>query len=117
VVLILPGTRHATSRVFEHWSPDAVGAAAGGLAEAVEALASGDPARIRAAHHNALLGAALDAYPGFGAFHDMVTDRLGRRPALSGSGSTLYDVPDRGETDEVVARLEGIPARVLALAI
>jgi len=30
---------------------------------------------------------------------------------MSGSGSTLFDVPDEGETADVVARLRELPGR------
>lgn len=110
VVLVLPGTRHDTGRVFRHVTP---GAPHGGLEEAVTALRSGDPARLRAALHNALLPAALAAYPGFAALVAEVTERLGRPPALSGTGSTLFDLPEPAAVEDVLARLDGVPGRVL----
>ena len=110
VVLILPGTLHDTARVYGHVSPSEP---LSGVDAAAAALASGEAKRVRAAHRNALLAAALAAYPGFASFMEEVTRRLGRAPALSGSGSTLFDVPAAGEVDDVLRRLEGLPGRVL----
>ena len=110
VVLLLPGTRHDTARVYGHAT---LAEAHGGLASAVAALAAGDARGLRAAHHNALLPAALAAYPGFAALVEDVTRRLGRAPALSGTGSTLFDLPEPGEVEDVLDRLAGLPGRVL----
>ena len=40
---------------------------------------------------------------------------LGRAPCLTGSGSTLFDVPDPGELEDVVARLVTLPGRRLVV--
>jgi 4-diphosphocytidyl-2-C-methyl-D-erythritol kinase len=115
VVLVLPPQGHATSLVFAHADRRLRAAPRDGLAAAVSALRSGVPERIRDAHHNALAGAAMAAYPPFTRFVSDVERRLGRPPMMSGSGSTLFDVPDLGETDDVLRRLSGLPARTLAV--
>lgn len=118
VVLILPGTRHDTAYVYAH-VPERGSAKAGahgahgGLDAAVSALVRGEAGSLRAAYRNALLPATLDAYPGFGPWAEKVASRLGRPPALSGTGSTLYDLPAPGEVDEVLRRLADLPGRVL----
>ncbi len=71
----------------------------------------GRPARACATHHNDLAEAAIRAYPELLRFTAQVERALGRPPCPTGSGSTLFDVPDRGEADEVVARLARLPGR------
>lgn len=115
IVLILPGTAHETARVYAHARTDAMCPPPGGIRAAVEALASGEPRRIRAAHYNALAVPAGATYPGFSDLASEVERRLGRPPAVTGTGSTLYDVPEVGEGEDVLRRLEGLPARVLRL--
>jgi 4-diphosphocytidyl-2C-methyl-D-erythritol kinase len=66
---------------------------------------------VRAAHHNDLAEAAIRAYPALRDFTAATERLLGRPPCLSGSGSTLFDVPDRGEVGPVLARLAGLPGR------
>jgi 4-diphosphocytidyl-2-C-methyl-D-erythritol kinase len=114
VVLVMPPFGTETARVFEaydRWQ----GGQRGSLEEAVAAVRSGVPERIRAAHRNDLARPALAAYPALRAFTRDVERLLGRPPCLSGSGSTLYDVPDPGGTDDVVARLAALPGRRLVL--
>jgi 4-diphosphocytidyl-2-C-methyl-D-erythritol kinase len=115
LVLILPGTRHDTGRVYAHAdaNPSPRVGPGGGLDAAVAALVAGDAPRLCAAQKNALLPAALAAYPGFAALVGEVTRRLGHPPALSGSGSTLFDLPAPDEVDAVLGRLAGIAGRVV----
>ncbi len=82
-----------------------------GLAAAIAAVQSGDAARIREAHHNDLAQPAMRAYPELLRFTSATERLLGRAPSMTGSGSTLFDVPDRGEVDDVVARLTSLPGR------
>ena len=103
-------------------------APAGGLERAVEALASGDPARIRDAHHNDLAEAAMRAYPDMLRFTSLAERLLGRAPAMSGLGLDAVRRPRpgrgrrRGRADASLARsrgggLHGPVMRRLALAI
>jgi 4-diphosphocytidyl-2-C-methyl-D-erythritol kinase len=112
VVLLLPPFGTETGRVFARVAERLRRAPAGGLERAVDALASGDPARIRDAHHNDLAEAAMRAYPEMLRCTSLAERLLGRAPAMSGSGSTLFDVPDPGEVDDVLARLRPWPGRV-----
>lgn len=113
VVLITPPWGHETARVFRHAGERLRPLAPGGLAAAVAALRSGRPERIRAAHENALALAAMRAYPAFTRFTSEVERALGRPPCLSGSGSTLYDVPDPGEAEAVARRVRHLTSRVV----
>jgi 4-diphosphocytidyl-2-C-methyl-D-erythritol kinase len=113
VVLILPPFGTSTAEVFAHSARRIRPAPPDGLARAVEALRSGEPARVRDAHYNALAGPAMTAYPDLRRYMVEVERRLGRPPMLTGSGSGLYDVPDAGTGEEVLARLEGIVGRQL----
>ena len=74
-------------------------------------MRANDVAALRHAHYNALALSAMRAYPALRAFMTDVERRLGRPPALSGSGSTLFDLPDAGETERVLGALEGLPGR------
>lgn len=115
VLLITPPWGHETARVFRHAGERLRPARPGGLARAVAALASGQPALIREAHENALALAAMRAYPAFTRFASEVERALGRAPCLSGTGSTLYDVPDRGEAQAAALRVRHLtPFVVLA---
>jgi 4-diphosphocytidyl-2-C-methyl-D-erythritol kinase len=110
VVLVLPPFGLATASVFAQVQESGPPRESG-LAAAVAALATGEPARIRAAHRNDLLAPACAASPEFARFHALVETRLGRPPCLTGSGSTLYDLPDPGTAAETLRRLEGLPGR------
>jgi 4-diphosphocytidyl-2-C-methyl-D-erythritol kinase len=112
-VLITPTWGHDTATVFRYAGQRLRPSVADGLALAVQALRSGVPERVRAAHENALALAAMRAYPAFTRFTSEVERALGRPPCLSGSGSTLFDVPDPGETEAVLLRLKHLPARVV----
>ena len=111
VVLVMPPFGTETGKVFARCAERLRRAPVGGLARACEALASGDPGAIRAAHHNDLAEAAMRAYPELLRFTSRCERALGRAPCMSGSGSTLFDVPDRGEAADVVARLRDLPGR------
>jgi 4-diphosphocytidyl-2-C-methyl-D-erythritol kinase len=111
LVLLLAPFPTATAKVFGRVAERVRKAPPGGLARAVEAVASGVPARIRDAHHNDLAEAAIRAYPEMLRFTSTAERLLGRPPCLSGSGSTLFDVPDVGGVDEVLARLAPLPGR------
>jgi 4-diphosphocytidyl-2C-methyl-D-erythritol kinase len=100
-----------TGQVYARVAERVRRAPSAGLEAAVAARASGDPARLRDAHHNDLAEAAIRAYPELLRFTSQVERALGRPPCLSGSGSTLFDVPDAGEADDVVARLAHLPGR------
>lgn len=116
VVLILPpfGCRTATVfGAFERLRP----APRDGLAAMRAALAGGDPARVRAAHYNALAFPAMKTHPALLRFTSEVERRLGRPPAMSGSGAALFDVPDAGESASVLDALSDLPGtRVVAEA-
>lgn len=111
LVLVLPPFGTETGKVYARAAERVRRAPAGGLEAAVAARASGDPARLRDAHHNDLAEAAIRAYPELLRFTAQVERALGRPPCLTGSGSTLFDVPDRGGVDDVVARLARLPGR------
>jgi 4-diphosphocytidyl-2-C-methyl-D-erythritol kinase len=115
-VLITPSWGHETGAVFRFAAQRLRASVPGGLALAVQALTSGVPKRVRAAHENALALAAMKAYPAFTRFTSEVERALGRAPCLSGSGSTLFDVPDPGETEAVLLRLKHLPVRVVRAA-
>ena len=111
VVLVMPPFGTETGKVFARCAERLRRAPADGLARACAALSSGEPAAIRAAHHNDLAEAAMRAYPELLRFTSRCERALGRAPCLTGSGSTLFDVPDPGETADVVARLRDLPGR------
>jgi 4-diphosphocytidyl-2-C-methyl-D-erythritol kinase len=111
VVLVLAPFGCPTGQVYARSAERIRRAPADTLARAVAALASGDPAAWRAAHHNDLALAALRVEPRLRDLAREMEVRLGRPPLLSGSGSTLYDVPDAGEEERVVAALAGLPGR------
>lgn len=111
LVLIVPPFGTETAKVYARARERVRHAPADGLARAVAARASGDPAAVREAHHNDLAEAAIRAYPELLRFTASVERALGRPPCLSGSGSTLYDVVAPEEADEVVARLAKLPGR------
>ena len=112
VVLIVPPFGCDTARVFAGAHERVRPAPRDGLAVAVAALRAGAPDGLRAAHYNALALSALRAVPALGVLARDVERRLGRPPALSGSGSTLYDLPDAGDTQRVVEALRGVGAAV-----
>jgi 4-diphosphocytidyl-2-C-methyl-D-erythritol kinase len=112
-VLVTPPWAHETATVFRFAGQRLRPIPPGGLALAIAALRSGSPERVRAAHENALALAAMRAYPAFTRFTSEVERALGRAPCLSGTGATLFDVPDAGEADVVVQRLRNLPARVV----
>jgi 4-diphosphocytidyl-2-C-methyl-D-erythritol kinase len=111
LVLVLPPLGTQTAAVYARVAERRRPAPPGGLDRALDALRSGVPARIRDAHHNDLAEAALRAYPDLLRFTARAERLLGRPPCMTGSGSTLFDVPDPGETEEVVARLASLPGR------
>jgi 4-diphosphocytidyl-2-C-methyl-D-erythritol kinase len=111
LVLIVPPFGTETARVFARAHERVRHAPEDGLARAVAARASGDPAAVREAHHNDLAEAAIRAYPPLLRYTASVERALGRPPCLSGSGSTLYDVVAAAEAPEVVARLAALPGR------
>jgi 4-diphosphocytidyl-2-C-methyl-D-erythritol kinase len=111
LVLVMPPFGTSTADVFARAHERVRRAPADGLERAVAALASGVPARIREAHHNDLAEAAMRAYPELRAFTARVESLLRRPPCMTGSGSTLFDVPDPAEVDEVLARLAPLPGR------
>jgi 4-diphosphocytidyl-2C-methyl-D-erythritol kinase len=112
-VLLVPPFGTDTAAVYARSAERLRAAPADGLARAVAALASGEPARIRDAHHNDLATPAMRAVPELLRFTSLAERRLGRPPCLSGSGSTLFDVPDAGETEDVLARVASLPGRRL----
>jgi 4-diphosphocytidyl-2-C-methyl-D-erythritol kinase len=116
VVLVMPPLSTETAHVYGRFAPPLRRAPPDGAARAVQALASGVPSRIRAAHHNDLAETVLRAYPEMLRFTSRVERLLGRPPCLTGSGSTLFDVPDPGEADDVVARLRPLGVRVESTA-
>jgi 4-diphosphocytidyl-2-C-methyl-D-erythritol kinase len=115
VLLILPPLSNETARVYAAAPSPRTSCRRGGLEEVVAALAAGDPRRLRAAHANALAGGARTAYPAFARFADEVERRLGRPPAMTGSGAALYDLPDPGEGTKLLDRLDGLAGRRLLL--
>jgi 4-diphosphocytidyl-2-C-methyl-D-erythritol kinase len=114
VVLVMPPIATETALVYSRFRKPLRGAPPAGAARAAEALASGVPSRIRGAHHNDLAETVLRAYPAMLRFTSLVERLLGRPPCMTGSGSTLFDVPDPGEVADVVGRLRGLSARVEA---
>lgn len=114
-VLIVPPFGTDTGRVYERAHERLRPAPVDGLARAREAVYSGVPSRIRDAHHNDLAGPAMRAYPELLRFTSAAERLLGRAPCLTGSGSTLFDVPDPGELEDVVARLVTLPGRRLVV--
>lgn len=115
VVLVTPPWPHATAQVFAHAAERLRRPEGLTLARACEALAGGPAAGLRAAHWNALALPAMRAYPAFTRFTSEVERRLGRAPALTGSGSTLYDVVDDADEAEGQARaLAGLGRVVVA---
>jgi 4-diphosphocytidyl-2-C-methyl-D-erythritol kinase len=115
LVLVLPPFGCSTAAVFGAWRPGTP-APPGGLAEAVAALRAGDAARLRAACHNGLFFAAQAVHPRLRVFAQEVERRLGRAPAMSGSGSALFDVLEAGEAPAVLGRLEDLPGRRVLVA-
>ncbi len=114
LVLILPPFGCDTAAVFGAFERGRR-APPGGLPAMREALASRDPAAIRAAHYNALAFAAMKTHPAFLRFTSDVERRLGRAPAMSGSGSTLFDLPDEGAAAGVLDALADLPGTRVVL--
>jgi 4-diphosphocytidyl-2-C-methyl-D-erythritol kinase len=117
LVLLAPPFSTETAAVFARWSgtplPERGRAAPrGGFEACLAALRAGDAVSLREAHHNDLAFAAMRAQPALLRLASDVERCLGRPPCLTGSGSTLFDVPAPGELDEVLARLRGVQARV-----
>ncbi len=113
-VLCLAPFACATARVFEQVARGMRAAPEAGLEETCAALQSGDVKRLRAAHFNALALPALRAYPQLLRLARDAEVRLGRPLALSGSGSTLYDIVEPQEAQTVMDALAGLPGtRVL----
>jgi len=110
-VLIVPPFGTETAKVYAQAHLRLRPAPRGGLERAKAAVASGVPARIREAHHNDLAEAAMRAYPEMLRYTSLTERLLGRAPCMSGSGSTLFDLPDEGEVDDVLARLASLPGR------
>ena len=110
-VLIMPPFATETAKVYARAAERLRRAPKGGLEHAIAALASGVPSRIREAHHNDLAEAALRAVPELLWFTSKVERLLGRAPCMTGSGSTLFDVPEPGEAADVVARLVSLEGR------
>ncbi len=105
-VLLVPAPwGHETARVFRHVEGRRPPPDPDGLGRALRALARGDAAALRAAHWNALAWPAMRAYPAFTRFTADVERALGRAPCLTGSGSTLYDLPDPGEAEAALGRV------------
>jgi 4-diphosphocytidyl-2-C-methyl-D-erythritol kinase len=111
VVLVVPPLATSTAKVYAAYEPPPRRVGAASVADAAAALASGVPARLREAHRNDLAFAAMRAYPELARYAALVERALGRPPCLTGSGSTLFDVPDPGELDRVVACLAPLPGR------
>ncbi|MFM8979995.1 MAG: 4-(cytidine 5'-diphospho)-2-C-methyl-D-erythritol kinase [Planctomycetia bacterium] len=115
VVLVTPPWPHATAQVFAHAAERLRRPEGLTLARACAALAGGPAAGLRAAHWNALALPARRAAPAFTRFTSEVERRLGRAPALTGSGSTLYDVVDDADEAGRQARaLQGLGRVVVA---
>lgn len=110
-VLIVPPFGTETAKVYARAHERLRHAPENGLAAMKAAVASGVPARIRDAHHNDLAEAAIRAYPELLRFTSKTERLLGRPPCMTGSGSTLFDVPDANEIDEVVEKLVPLPGR------
>lgn len=110
-VLIVPPFGTETAKVYARARERLRPAPRDGLAAMKGAVASGVPARIREAHHNDLAQPAMRAYPELLRLASATERLLGRPPCMTGSGSTLFDVPDAHEIDEVVARLASLPGR------
>src|SRR5262245_45592579 len=111
VVLAIPPFGTETAKVYARAAERLRRAPEGGLERALEALESGVPARVREAHHNDLAEAALRAYPELLRFTSLAERLLGRAPCMTGSGSTIFDVPDVGEVDDVLRRWASLPGR------
>ena len=111
LVLLLAPFPTSTVEVYARVAERIRRAPKDGLDRAVEAVASGVPERIREAHHNDLGEAAMRAVPALRALAIQAERLLGRPPCLTGSGSTLFDVPDEGEAEDVVARWRSLPGR------
>ncbi len=111
VLLILPPFGCATKAVYARCAERLRPTPSGGLERAVAAFASGSPAAWREAHHNDLALAAMRVEPRLRHFLREVETRLGRPPMLSGSGSALFDTPDRGDEDAARDALADLPGR------
>lgn len=113
VVLVMPPFGCSTAAVYARCAQRVRSVPASGIPAAIDALASGSPAAWREVHGNDLAFAALRVEPRLKDLAREMEVRLGRPPLLSGSGSTLYDVPDAGDEQAVLDALQGLPARVL----
>lgn len=113
VVLVMPPFGCSTAAVYARCAERVRDVPASAVPAAIAALASGSPAAWREAHGNDLALAAMRVEPRLKDLAREMEVRLGRPPCLSGSGSTLYDVPDVGEEQAVLAALARLPARVL----
>jgi 4-diphosphocytidyl-2-C-methyl-D-erythritol kinase len=116
VVLILPPAGCDAAAVLDSFVRFRA-APRDGLRIAREALEAGDPERVRQAHHNALAFTVLKMHLPLRRFTADVERRLGRAPGMSGTGSALFDVPDAGTADEVLARLEGLPGQRVVVRV
>lgn len=114
-VLVTPPWPHATAQVFAQAAQRLRRPAHLSLERAQAALAHGPAAALREAHWNALALPAMRAYPAFTRFTSEVERRLRRPPALTGSGSTLYDlVDDEDEAERQARALAGLGRVVVA---
>jgi 4-diphosphocytidyl-2-C-methyl-D-erythritol kinase len=111
VVLLVPPFPTDTATVYGAYVPPPRATAAPTLEASIAALAAGDPKRLRATHRNDLAFGAMRAYPALSRFASQAERLLGRPPCLTGSGSTLFDFPDPGEIETVVARLAPLSGR------
>lgn len=109
VVLCLQPYGCSTRAVFAEVVRGLRRPAPGTLTRAIQALEAGDAATLRTVHHNSLALPAMRATPRLLRAASAIERRLGRAPCLSGSGSTLYDIPDPGTAEAVVEALAGLP--------
>ena len=109
VVLCLQPYGCSTRQVFAEVKRGMRRPPEGTLPRLVDALERGDAKTLRDVHHNSLALPAMHAEPRLLRAASAIERRLGRAPCLSGSGSTLYDVPDPGTASAVVDALDGLP--------
>ncbi len=117
VVLLLTGVACSTAEVFSDYQPGPRRAPSGGVYAARDALTAGNAEDVRAAHFNALAYTVMKRYRKLGTLASAIERRIGRPPALTGSGGTLFDVVRAEDVDALLAAIKDVPIRPVVVPL